>query len=778
MHNRSDIWGYHFGAYWLSSHEQLLYHHGKTLSLSTKVYYLLLALVENSDHILSKDEIIESVWPDQVVTDTALAKQVLRLRQVLRDQDRKRPFIETHRGVGYRFTPQVDIVEAETAPFSSRPEPARRSWPTWAAVALVLLGVYLVSTRLQTPELSPNLSPDADQPVSLAVLQMGNNSDWLSFGGVEYLSDLLGGDKLVYTVNPNNRWSSAQSNEQWAVELTGYEPIQYTCLLDITQVDNRFQVVANLRSKDGLLASRQIDAEELPQVFEETDRWIRSHLKTATDGTALPRPAPTSNESALQSYFQGLQVLYSEGDHQKAADFFRAAITSDPEFLMARAKLARSLTELGDQNEALSIGLTLLERPEVEENDALKVEVHAVVARAYTRMRDDENAARFLRRTREVIASTDNPYIRLDGLESLGMLARMEGGAESAEAFGLERLELAKKYYPVPNYLASIHLQLASFFEQGLQPNKLREHAEAAIRLSEQGQNPNGMIAGYRYLNGYNMAVNRLDDGVKAAVQAEPFLDQSAASYDKAFFLQFSAMILNLRGRFELAESYSSMLKSLAAQSNNALYEVLADFTILHRFYVQDRLNDARAYAQSMRARFQNDALMRSALPDAMVIEATVSARIDDVQQATALLAELEEKYGSATHRLGNDLNRVKGHVAIRQGRVEEGLALLTEAEQAIRDKMQQAVANYIGYEILQVMLEHPQLEYQSVIDRLDRNTEYDYHFHRLKAQFKAREGEYLDAAILMQENRLRANLLWKPEDQLLLESYLRKANA
>lgn len=237
-------------------------------------------------------------------------------------------------------------------------------------------------------------------------------------------------------------------------------------------------------------------------------------------------------------------------------------------------------------------------------------------------------------------------------------------------------------------------------------------------------------------------------------------------------------MILNLRGLFDRAEQYSNQLRKLSLESNNSLYEVLSDFTVLHRLYVQHQFAEARSYATAMRARFKNDAVMRSALPDAMVIEATVSARVDDLQEAIRLLSEVEEKYASSTDRLRNDLNRARGHIAVRQGRIEEGLELLYEAERALREKSQQSVANYIGYETLEILLDNPGLEYQSVIDRLERHTDYDYHFLKLKAQFRAREGNFLQATTLMQENRLRANQLWKPEDQLLLEFYQQQSQA
>ncbi len=775
MQNSPKIREYRFGDYRLSTQQQSLIYEGKPLSLSTKVYYLLLTLVENAGQVLSKDEIIEAVWPGQIVTDTALAKQVLRLRKLLHDQHREQPYIETHRGVGYRFTAQVEIVEPEEPLFSSPAPPPRQPWKAYLALMVVVLLVYVVSVQLQNTASEP--SPAENDAIKLAVLQMDGNADWLNLGGVEYLSDLISASGLVYTVKPDDEWLEGSSAEEAAVLLTRYEPINYSCQLDIRQEADQYFIEASLRNEAGVVARTEIVATGLPLAFEKSRQWIEGNLPGHAGRAVDSLRPPTQDDYALQSYLQGLVALRSEGNFEKAAQYFRAAVNSDAEFLQAWARLARSLTDLGNQNEALSIGLTLLEQPRVKQDDELNVEVHYVLARAYLRLGEHDKAAEYLGKTREVIAATGNPYVRMDGLESLSTLARLEGNLETASALGEERLELAREFYPLPNYLASIHLQLASLFDMSLMQEKLREHAEEGIRLSEEGSNPNGLVTGYRYLNSYNYAANRLDEGVQVAVQAEPFLQQSSVSYDQAFFLQFSSLILNLRGLFDQSAQYSRMLRELAVESQNSLYEVLSDFTVLHRLYVQGQFAEARSYAQSMRARFRSDAVMSSALPDAMVIEATVSARIDELEEAMDLLAELEEKFGSSTLRLRNDVNRARGHIAVRQGRVEEGLELLAQAEQSIRATRQQAVANYIGYEILEILLQHPELPYQPVLDRLERHTDYDYHFYKLKAGFLAREGNFMDAAMLMEENRLRANQLWQPEDQLLLESWREQAN-
>ena len=97
---------------------------------------------------------------------------------------------------------------------------------------------------------------------------------------------------------------------------------------------------------------------------------------------------------------------------------------------------------------------------------------------------------------------------------------------------------------------------------------------------------------------------------------------------------------------------------------------------------------------------------------------------------------------------------------------------MLVSAENGYREKQGIGLANYIAYEALEVLLHYPELEYQSILQRVEANTTYDYLFFKLKAQFLAREKNYLQAAILMRENKQKANQLWQADDQLLLEDY------
>lgn len=67
---------YHFGDFIISRSQQVLKRKEENIVISTKAFYLLMTFLENHGKILKKDDIINAVWPGQIVTVTALTKQI------------------------------------------------------------------------------------------------------------------------------------------------------------------------------------------------------------------------------------------------------------------------------------------------------------------------------------------------------------------------------------------------------------------------------------------------------------------------------------------------------------------------------------------------------------------------------------------------------------------------------------------------------------------------------------------------------------------------------
>lgn len=101
---------YRFGKFSLDAGERLLCSGGDTVGLTPKAFDTLVFLVENGGHVLSKEEIMETVWADSFVEENNLAQNISILRKVFGDAK----FIETVSKRGYRFVAPVEIDETNS----------------------------------------------------------------------------------------------------------------------------------------------------------------------------------------------------------------------------------------------------------------------------------------------------------------------------------------------------------------------------------------------------------------------------------------------------------------------------------------------------------------------------------------------------------------------------------------------------------------------------------------------------------------------------------------
>ena len=95
---------YRFGVFELQPAERRLLAGGGDVHLGAHAFDLLVALVERSGHLVTKDELLKQVWDKVIVEENTLQVHVSTLRKVLGAQA-----IVTVSGRGYRFTPEVTV---------------------------------------------------------------------------------------------------------------------------------------------------------------------------------------------------------------------------------------------------------------------------------------------------------------------------------------------------------------------------------------------------------------------------------------------------------------------------------------------------------------------------------------------------------------------------------------------------------------------------------------------------------------------------------------------
>jgi Tol biopolymer transport system component/DNA-binding winged helix-turn-helix (wHTH) protein len=159
---------YRFGDYQLAAAERVLRRNGEIVPLPLKSLEVLLVLVGQHGRVVSKEELMEQVWPDSHVEEANLARHIYTLRRTLvesaKEAGGENQYIRTLPGRGYRFVMDVQsesltagegderlIVEKDEAPAQPRRSVVRLAYRTLIALialgAMVLLAALIIGWR-------------------------------------------------------------------------------------------------------------------------------------------------------------------------------------------------------------------------------------------------------------------------------------------------------------------------------------------------------------------------------------------------------------------------------------------------------------------------------------------------------------------------------------------------------------------------------------------------------------------------------------------------------
>ncbi|HET7451889.1 MAG TPA: tetratricopeptide repeat protein, partial [Thermoanaerobaculia bacterium] len=218
---------YEFGPFRLEARERRLWNGEDLVPLPPKVFDTLVLLVENAGHVVTKSELMASLWPGTAVEEGNLTKNIWLIRRALGESEGENRYIETVPKAGYRFVaPLREAAEAppapDPAPSPSRrmaddsplvpARPPRRRMPVAARIAIaaglcvvIALAAFLSRHRPIRSE-APGGGAAATPPIparrSVAVLGFRNlsgrpDAGWLSTAVSEMMSaELAAGEKL------------------------------------------------------------------------------------------------------------------------------------------------------------------------------------------------------------------------------------------------------------------------------------------------------------------------------------------------------------------------------------------------------------------------------------------------------------------------------------------------------------------------------------------------------------------------------------------------------
>lgn len=352
-----------FGPYELRRDERLLFREGDLVALTPRAIDLLLLLIEADGRLVTKDEILTTVWAGSIVEEANIAHQISTIRKALGDEgETGTRYIETLPRRGYRFVGKaaaapLELTVVAEAQHLTVTEEDQRSWSTrraWLLIATILLivTVALIGNRWWESRGAPIRS--------LAVLPFesidGDQGD-------EFLKVAMA-DALI------NRLSSI--GEISVRPITAVRSITSDESKDVTALARRLQVEAVLegsvqRSGDRLrVTSRLIRAsngraiwsgkfdEQSTNLFALQDALtekVAHTLVPAIRGKALnglqQRHTPDPEAYELYLRGRGQWSTFTTSGRLESIAYYGAAIKKDPEFALPWVGLSNAYSLIG-----------------------------------------------------------------------------------------------------------------------------------------------------------------------------------------------------------------------------------------------------------------------------------------------------------------------------------------------------------------------------------------------------------------------------------------------
>jgi TolB-like protein/DNA-binding winged helix-turn-helix (wHTH) protein/Tfp pilus assembly protein PilF len=383
---------YEFGAFRLDPDERLLLRDGEPVELTPKTFDTLVALVENSGHLLRKEDLIRRVWPDATVEDSNLTLAVHTLRKKLSNGEGGNHYIETVPRHGYRFICEVKLnlregkaaakalQQAEISPnlqsADAAPQGADDSagkpvvpqifvpgravanrtgkWALLAAALIFVAAPFAYKVRSYATNRTPT---------SLAILPF---LDLSPSSSEPYLADALSEELTTSLARLKGLRVTARTSA-----------FQFRSAKDVRQIGRALNVNALLegsirQSGSHLYITAQlIDARNGYQVWSETFDTTTGDLlytqqriaEEIARGLNVPisreqqrqiSKIPTSSQDAYELCLQG-RYFFSKrdiGSMQRAIQLFSQAIERDPKFAEAHAGLAATYAVIAANGQA------------------------------------------------------------------------------------------------------------------------------------------------------------------------------------------------------------------------------------------------------------------------------------------------------------------------------------------------------------------------------------------------------------------------------------------
>jgi len=477
---------YEFGPFRVDPARETLLKAGVSVPLTPKTFQILLVLVRHGKEIVTKDDLMKTVWPDTFVEEANLSRNIFMLRKALGETAQDHRYIVTVPGRGYRLAENVHLLPGQefaiAAASHSRVQIDVKETRPWKWIALAAVIVLALAGGLWRMLSHRRAVLGAKDTVVLA--DFANSTGDSVFDGTlrqgmavqleqsPFLS-LISEQRIQQVLRLMGRSAGTRLTPVVAREIC--ERTGSSAFVDgsITRLGNQYVLglrAENCRNGD-LLDEEQAEAARKEDVLGALDKTaIRLRSKMGESLSSLQKyatpveEATTPSLDALKAYSLGRKIFFEKGN-TAALPFLQRAVELDPNFAIAYR--------------ALSAVYGNLNQPRRERENLLK---------AYE--------------LREKVSERERFYIEANYYK--------DGTGEIEKA--IPAYELWQQTYP-RDYASYVHLGTVYFSTGNLE--KALEQTRESLRLEPNSADNYGSLAlAYIFLN-------RLDEAEIVLQQAE-----------------------------------------------------------------------------------------------------------------------------------------------------------------------------------------------------------------------------------------------------------------
>ena len=325
---------------------------GQEIHLEPVVLNLLIYLISHRDRLVTRRELMDTVWGDTVISESAVNQAVARLRKALGDDSATHRYLETVHSKGYRFIAEVQETaspdHAGRVPAEPGKTAVRRVLLAGAAmVILVMLAVFWT----RAPERD---TPQHEQIRTLAVLPLSNlTGEPEQDNYVDGMQDLLITElSQLSALRVTSRQSTKRYRDSQLPATDIAKELGVDALVEgsLLRKGNKVEVTIQLidgRSDKHLWAERYaLDTSYVFDLVSDMARAIGTEIvsTTAPPGPQIPDHGLTGpvDPRAIEAYASGLIHMdrFTSDGIRFAIERFQEAVDIEPKFALAWGQLA------------------------------------------------------------------------------------------------------------------------------------------------------------------------------------------------------------------------------------------------------------------------------------------------------------------------------------------------------------------------------------------------------------------------------------------------------